>query len=85
MTAVVAGCLLALTANAADEAKPAPKPTPEQKQAFQKQMLAKYDKNKDGKIDKEERAKMSEADQAKMKEMRGPRQSKGEKKKPAAE
>ena len=42
----------------AQEAKPKHELTDEQK-AVQKEMLAKYDTNKDGKLDKEERAKMS--------------------------
>jgi hypothetical protein len=43
-----------------------PKLTAEQKQ-LRKDMLAKYDANKDGKLDKEERAKFSDEDKQKMK------------------
>jgi len=67
-------CSLVLVARADDDTKAEAgkkhEPTAEQK-AFHKQMLEKYDTNKDGKLDKEERAKMSEADKAKMKEARG--------------
>jgi len=67
-------CALSLAAYADDdnkaEAGKKHEATPEQK-ALHKQMLEKYDTNKDGKLDKEERAKMSDADKAKMKEARG--------------
>ena len=46
--------------------KPAPALTEEQK-ALRKEMLAKYDANKDGKIDKEERKKVTDEDKAKLK------------------
>jgi hypothetical protein len=53
----IVGCALAMTlsASAADHAKL----TDEQK-AFKKEMIEKYDANKDGKLDKEERAKMTQ-------------------------
>ncbi len=70
-------CALAITVNAADANKK-PKLTDEQK-ALQKEMLAKYDTNKDGKLDKEERAKMSAEDKAKM-EKAGLTHKKGAKK-----
>ena len=54
-------CALALTASAAEKGKKKQELTDEQK-TVQKDMLAKYDTNKDGKLDKEERAKMSAAD-----------------------
>jgi hypothetical protein len=62
---------LALAANAQEGTEKKaegkrPEPTPEQK-ALRKEMIAKYDTNKDGKLDKEERAKMTEEDKAKMK------------------
>lgn len=57
-------CASALIVNAQD-AKPAKKLTPEQ-EALNKEMLAKYDENKDGKIDKTERAKISKEDKEKM-------------------
>lgn len=49
----------------AQDAKPKKELTPEQ-QTVMKEMLAKYDTNKDGKLDKEERAKMSQEDKDKM-------------------
>jgi hypothetical protein len=57
-------CALAITVNA-QEAKPKHKLTDEQK-TVQKEMLEKYDTNKDGKLDKEERAKISKEDKEKM-------------------
>lgn len=57
---------LSLTLSAADA--PAKRTlTPEQK-ALQKQIVEKYDTNKDGKLSREERAKISEEDQKKMKD-----------------
>ena len=47
--------------------KPKHELTPAQ-EALKKEMLEKYDANKDGKLDKEERAKISEEDKAKMAE-----------------
>ena len=44
--------------------------TPEQKQE-RKEMIGKYDTNRDGKLDKDERSKMSNEDKARMKAMRG--------------
>jgi hypothetical protein len=49
----------------AGEGKKERKLTDEQK-TLQKDMLAKYDTNKDGKLDKEERAKVSTEDKEKM-------------------
>jgi len=66
---------LAIAAHAADEGKEKkaegkrPEASAEMK-ALRKEMIDKYDANKDGKIDKEEREKMSEADKAKVKEAR---------------
>ena len=57
-------CALALAVQAA-EGKKERKMTEEQK-TLQKDMLAKYDANKDGKLDKEERAKISAEDKQKM-------------------
>jgi hypothetical protein len=74
MTATAAACLVALSAIAQQEGKK--EPSPEQKQA-RKEMIDKYDTNKDGKLDKEERAKMSEEDKATMKKMRGGKGGKG--------
>ena len=62
VTLACAACALTLTVRAADtEGKH--QLTDEQK-AVQKEMLAKYDTNKDGKLDKEERAKMTPEDKA---------------------
>ena len=59
-----------LTVNADDSTNSVPpakhhKLTEEQK-TLQKEMLDKYDTNKDGKLDKEERSKMSQEDKDKM-------------------
>jgi hypothetical protein len=44
--------------------------------ATMKELLAKYDTNKDGKLEKNERAKMSAADKAKLEELRAAHQHK---------
>jgi len=70
LTALCFTCALAVAAQADEgteaknkhQGKP---PTPEQK-AVQKEILEKYDTNKNGKIDKDERAKISPEDKAKM-------------------
>ncbi len=56
-------CLLGTVAHAKDGAKE--KATPEQKK-LHKEMVEKYDANKDGKLDKEEKAKISAEDKAKL-------------------
>jgi hypothetical protein len=56
------GCAVALTAKAAEGQK---KELTDDQKAVMKEMLAKYDTNKDGKLDKEERAKMSKEDKQK--------------------
>jgi len=56
-------CAFTLTVNAGEGKKH--ELTDDQK-AVMKEMLAKYDANKDGKLDKEERSKMSAEDKAKM-------------------
>jgi hypothetical protein len=56
-------CAAVLTANAADEKK---HELTDSQKAVMKEMLAKYDTNKDGKLDKEERAKMTKEDKQKM-------------------
>jgi hypothetical protein len=56
-------CAFTLTVNAAEGKKH--ELTDDQK-AVMKDMLAKYDANKDGKLDKDERAKMSAEDKEKM-------------------
>ena len=55
-------CALALTISALAQEKK--EPTEEQKK-LQKELLEKYDTNKDGKLDKEERSKMTPEDQDK--------------------
>jgi hypothetical protein len=67
----------ALTVNAAEGGKK--EMTPEQ-QKVRKEMVEKYDANKDGKVDEQEAAKISDADKAKMKEA-GVRLGGGKKKK----
>ena len=62
-------CAVALTVNA-QEAKEKHKPSAEDK-AAKKELLEKYDANKDGKIDKEERAKMSKEDKEKWGQLSG--------------
>ena len=57
-------CATAIMVQAQD-AKPRKELTPEQ-QTVMKEMLAKYDTNKDGKLDKEERAAMTKEDKDKM-------------------
>ena len=64
-------CAVALNASAQDSAKPADTAkkkttlTADQKK-LQKEMVEKYDTNKDGKLDKEEKAKISADDKKKM-------------------
>lgn len=68
LTFLCATFALAAVIRAEDAPKPAtekPKMTAEQK-ALKKEMLEKYDANKDGKLDKEEKAKISAEDKAKM-------------------
>ncbi len=55
-------CAAVLTANAADEKK---HELTDNQKAVMKEMLAKYDTNKDGKLSKEERAKMTKEDKEK--------------------
>jgi hypothetical protein len=57
-------CATAIVVQAQDAKSHKKELTPEQ-QAVMKDMLAKYDTNKDGKLDKEEREKMSAADKEK--------------------
>ena len=59
-------CALALAVQAEEGKKKEHKPLTDEQKAVQKDMLAKYDTNKDGKLDKEERAKMSAEDKEKM-------------------
>jgi len=64
MLLVIAGilCAFSLTANASEGKH---KLTPEQK-ALRKEMIEKYDTNKDGKLDKQERARISTEDRERM-------------------
>jgi len=64
LAALCVTCALAMALQAA-EAKKERKLTEEQK-TRQKDLLAKYDTNKDGKLDKDERAKISAEDKEKM-------------------
>ncbi len=61
-------CATALVVNAQDATTSKPKKTKltAEQQALQKEMLAKYDANKDGKLDKTERAAISKEDKEKM-------------------
>ena len=59
-------CATALIANARDASKPKKAKLTTEQQAVQKDLLAKYDTNKDGKLDKNERAAMSKEDKDKM-------------------
>lgn len=69
---------LAVTAIAQDKEPGKKAPSQEQK-ALKKELVDKYDKDKDGKLSKEERAAMSDEDKAKMKEIQkkaGPKPAK---------
>jgi hypothetical protein len=72
-------CAAAITATASAQDKKRPELTEEQKK-IQKEMLDKYDTNKDGKLDKEERAKMSQEDKDKSRAIFGGGKKKEEKK-----
>jgi len=63
-------CAAVFSARAADgDTKPAEKkPLTEEQKALRKELLGKYDKNKDGKIDKEERQAVSAEDKSKLAE-----------------
>lgn len=58
-------CATALIVNAQDT-KPAKKTLTPEQQALNKEMLEKYDTDKNGKLDKAERAKISPEDKEKM-------------------
>jgi hypothetical protein len=61
---------LALAANAQDEKKPEPPKRPpltEEQKALRKEIVGKYDTDKDGKLSPEERKSISEEDRARMK------------------
>jgi hypothetical protein len=65
LIATLAGltCALAITVHADDATGKSTSPT--DAKAVKKEMITKYDTNKDGKLDKEERAKMTAEDQKK--------------------
>lgn len=66
-TLLMLGCAATLTVNAAEgEKKKEKKAMSPEAKAVMKEIVAKYDENKDGKLDKEERAKISAEDKAKM-------------------
>jgi hypothetical protein len=88
LTALCFTCALAVAAQAEEGTETKKKhqgkpPTAEQK-AMQKEILEKYDTNKDGKIDKKERAKISAEDKTKMEKAGMGHQRKGGEKKDAA-
>jgi ABC-type transporter MlaC component len=58
-------CATAIVVQAQDAKPPKKELTPEQ-QVVMKEMLAKYDANKNGKLEKEERAAMTQEDKDKM-------------------
>ena len=58
-------CATAMTVHADDAAPAKTKLTPEQK-ALRKEMIAKYDTNKDGKVDKQEAKSITQEDRDKM-------------------
>lgn len=70
MTVLCFTCALAVAAQAAEgtetKKKHQGKPATAERKAIQKEILEKYDANKDGKLDKQERAKISTEDKAKM-------------------
>ena len=72
-------CLLGTIAVQADDKEKA-KPSDEQKK-LRKELVEKYDTNKDGKIDKEEKAKISSEDKEKLKKANAGHHKKGEDKK----
>lgn len=59
-------CATALVANAQDTSKPKKSKLTAEQKTLQKEMLAKYDTNKDGKLDKNEKAAISTEDKDKM-------------------
>jgi hypothetical protein len=60
-------CATAIVVNAQDATtKPAKKKLTAEQQSLQKDMLAKYDTDKNGKLDKNERAAISKEDKEKM-------------------
>ena len=70
---------LVTTVQAGEKGKKHEPASAEQK-AVRKQMLEKYDTNKDGKLDKDEKAKMTAEDKDKLKKAMGRERKEGEKK-----
>lgn len=70
MTAAALACAFAITAGAAEKKK-GPELTDDQKK-LQKEMLEKYDTNKDGKLDMDEKSKISEEDKKKIEDAKLP-------------
>jgi hypothetical protein len=66
LMAAIAVCATALTLSAADPAQPHHKQMTAEQKALVKEMVTKYDTNKDGKLDKAEKAKISQEDKDKM-------------------
>ena len=77
LIALCCTCALAFAVQA-DDTKPAKKKHPQtaEQKALSKDMLAKYDTNKDGKLNKEEKAKFSAEDKAKWDKSFPPRKKK---------
>jgi hypothetical protein len=67
LVALCLTCALALTATAGAKGKRHEKQLTDEQKTVMKDMLAKYDANKDGKLDKTERAKINAEDKEKMK------------------
>jgi hypothetical protein len=63
LVALCFACAVALSVQAAEGKK---KNLTDEQKTVMKEMLGKYDANKDGKLDKDERAKISTADKEKM-------------------
>lgn len=59
-------CATSLVVNARDASKPKKTKLTAEQQALQKDLLTKYDTNKDGKLDKNERAAISKEDKDKL-------------------
>ena len=74
---IVALCFTCALVMAAQAQEKKDKATPEQKTA-RKELLDKYDTNKDGKLDKDERAKMSAEDKEKFEKAGGGKKKKSQ-------
>jgi hypothetical protein len=79
LLAILVISALTISVQAGDKGKKHGSASPEAK-AFRKEMLEKYDTNKDGKIDKEEKAKVSAEDKEKMKKAQAEAHKDAEKK-----